>query len=158
MDTLFDTPPSLGLFLSRVVLGVVMFAHGAQKLFGWFGGPGYAATLESFTAGMGIPAVMAVLVMLAETLGGLGLVLGAFARIAAAGIIAVMLGAVFLVHLPNGFFMNWGGTGAGEGFEYHLLALALAGGVLIEGAGAYSVDRLFARALGEPPRRTVIVR
>ncbi|MES2640014.1 MAG: DoxX family protein [Myxococcota bacterium] len=145
MDTLFDTRPSGALFVCRVVLGIVMFAHGAQKLFGWFGGPGYDATMESFTVGMGIPAWMAVLVILAESLGGLGLIVGAFARIAAAGIVAVMAGAVFMVHLPNGFFMNWGGQAAGEGFEYHLLALALAGLVLVEGAGAWSVDLALAR-------------
>lgn len=141
LEALFATPPSVGLFVARVVLGVVMFAHGAQKVFGWFGGRGYEATLESFTSGMGIPAFMAVLVMMAETLGGIGLVLGAFARIAAAGIVAVMAGAIALVHLPNGFFMNWGDTQAGEGFEYHLLAIAIATAVMFEGAGAWSVDR-----------------
>ncbi len=155
---MFDTPPSFGLFVCRVVLGIVMFAHGAQKLFGWFGGGGYTTTVESFSSGMGIPPVFAVLVMLAETFGGLGLVLGAFARVASAGIIAVMLGAVFMVHLPNGFFMNWSGQAPGEGFEYHLLALALATTVLLEGAGAYSVDRVLAGLLREEPSRPLQAR
>ncbi|MDP2307487.1 MAG: DoxX family protein [Pseudomonadota bacterium] len=158
MDTLFDTRPSGALFVCRVVLGIVMFAHGAQKLFGWFGGPGYDATIATFTTDMGIPAWMAVLVILAESLGGLGLIFGAFARIAAAGIVAVMAGAVFMVHLENGFFMNWGGGAAGEGFEYHLLALALAGIVLVEGAGAWSVDLALAQLLRSEPRKAAEIR
>ena len=158
MENLFDTPRSAGLMVTRVVLGLVMMAHGAQKVFGWFGGGGYEATVQSFVHGMGLPVVVPVLVMMAELLGGLGLVLGAFTRVAAGGIVALMLGAVFLVHLPNGFFMNWSGQKPGEGFEYHLLAIAMATTLLFEGAGAYSVDRALAKALRQVPGRPIPAR
>ena len=124
----------------RLALGIVFFAHGAQKVLGWFGGPGYAGTMSFFTHGLGIPAVFAILAMLAEFLGGLGLILGFLTRIAAFGILVNMLVALFLVHLPNGFFMNWSGNKHGEGFEFHLLAIAIAATVMIRGAGAASLD------------------
>ncbi len=156
MHNLLATSPSGGLLIGRVLLGVVMFAHGAQKVFGWFGGYGPDATLASF-AEMGVPPFFTGLVMCAEMLGGLGLVLGALTRIAAAGILAVMLGAVLMVHLPNGFFMNWSGGQQGEGFEFHLLAIGLATVLLVEGAGAWSVDRaLLAARRGTVTERVVI--
>jgi putative oxidoreductase len=79
--------------------------------------------------------------MVTEMFGGLGLILGFLTRIPALGIAVEMVGAIFLVHLPNGFFMNWAGNQKGEGFEYHLLAIAVAATLLLRGAGAYSVDR-----------------
>ena len=94
---------------------------------------------------MGIPLVLAALVIAAEFLGSLGLISGLLTRVAALGITCVMLGAIFLVHLPNGFFMNWGGTQAGEGFEYHLLAIAIAAALLLKGGGKWSVDRALSR-------------
>lgn len=156
MYQLLATHPSGGLLLARVLLGLVMAAHGAQKAFGWFGGPGPAATLSSFEQ-MGVPPVFTALVILAELLGGIGLVLGALTRIAAAGILAVMLGAVLMVHLPMGFFMNWGGEKQGEGFEFHLLAIGLATALLVEGAGAFSVDRALLAARREAVPREVVI-
>jgi putative oxidoreductase len=124
----------------RLTLGAVMFPHGAQKVLGWFGGGGFKATLEGMT-GMGLPAAIVVMVMIAEFLGSLGLILGFLTRLSALGVISVMLGAIFTVHQQYGFFMNWMGKQAGEGFEYHLLAIGIAVALLVRGGGAFSIDR-----------------
>jgi len=145
---LLQTPKSGTMMLLRLVLGVVFFAHGAQKLLGWFGGYGFHGTMAMFTSQLGIPAGLAFLVIVAEFFGGLGLILGFLSRIAAFGIAIEMLVAVFLVHAPNGFFMNWSGNQRGEGFEYHLLALAMCTAVMIKGAGAFSIDRAVAPGIG----------
>jgi putative oxidoreductase len=124
----------------RLTLGAVMFPHGAQKVLGWFGGGGFKATLEGMT-GMGLPAAIVVMVMIAEFLGSLGLIFGFLTRLSALGVISVMLGAIFTVHQQYGFFMNWMGKQAGEGFEYHLLAIGIAVALLVRGSGAFSIDR-----------------
>lgn len=129
--------------LLRLTLGLVMFPHGAQKALGWFGGFGFSGTYGMFTEKMGIPGVFAVLAIAAEFLGSLGLITGTLTRIAAFGIFCVMLVAVLTVHHGNGFFMNWMGNQAGEGFEYHILAMGLALAIIIKGAGPASVDRKF---------------
>lgn len=131
----------------RVLLGVVMFAHGAQKLLGWYGGGGFSGTMGFFTTQMGIPAVIAFLVIVGEFFGGLSLVIGFLTRFCAASIGVIMAGAVVLVHLPNGLFMNWFGNQAGEGYEYHLLALGLSAALAILGGGRWSVDGVLARRL-----------
>jgi len=123
-------------------LGIVFFAHGAQKALGWFGGPGFEGTMKSFTQGLGLPSVLAVLVILTEFLGGIGLIIGLLSRVAAFGIAFEMAVAILLVHAPNGFFMNWYGSQKGEGFEYHLLAISMALLVTVRGAGAWSLDRV----------------
>src|SRR5262245_55633580 len=102
-----STPPDPAVAIARVTLGLVMLPHGAQKLLGWFGGYGLKATVGFFTGTLGIPALLAVLVILAESLGALALVLGLAGRFMAFGIAAVMVGAIFMAHLPHGFFMNW---------------------------------------------------
>ncbi|HUW85178.1 MAG TPA: DoxX family protein [Phycisphaerae bacterium] len=132
-----------GLVL-RVMLGVVMFPHGAQKLLGWFGGYGFSATMNHFTENMGIPWVLALLAVLAESVGAVALIVGLLTRIAALGIGVVMTVAIVMVHWQNGFFMNWLGNKQGEGFEYHLLALAMAAALIIRGGGLWSVDRALA--------------
>jgi putative oxidoreductase len=121
-----------------------MFPHGLQKTFGWFGGAGFHNTMGFFTQG-GIPAALAFVAICAEFLGGLGLIVGALSRIAAFGIICVMITAIYRVHIPNGFFMNWGGNQKGEGFEFHVLAIAIGLAILIRGAGAASIDRILSR-------------
>jgi putative oxidoreductase len=133
------TNNDVALTVLRLVLGIVFFAHGAQKVFGWFGGYGFSPTLQ-FMAGLGIPKAMAAFAIAAEFGGSILLILGALTRLGALGIIGVMLGAMATVHLKVGFFMNWNGNQKGEGFEYHLLALAIALALLIRGGGAYSVD------------------
>jgi putative oxidoreductase len=126
----------------RLVLGGIFFAHGAQKMLGWFGGYGFTGTMGFFTHAMHIPAVFAFLAIAAEFFGGLGLIFGFLTRIAAFGIFANMIVAIAMVHQQFGFFMNWTGTQKGEGYEYHLLAIAIAVFLMIRGAGAASVDRL----------------
>ena len=142
MRRLLSTTNEFSLTIARLILGVVFFAHGAQKMLGWFGGYGFHGTMGFFTQQMGIPAPLAFLAICAEFFGGLGLIVGLLSRIAALGIIVNMLVAIAKVHLPNGFFMNWTGQQKGEGFEFHLLAIALALLVLIKGGGALSLDRL----------------
>jgi len=148
LKKLLQTENDYGGLIARLALGIVMFPHGAQKVLGWFGGYGFAGTMTFFTETIGIPYFVALLVVLAEFLGSIGLIVGALTRIAALGIGSVMVGAILLVHLPNGFFMNWGGNQAGEGFEYHLLALGLALLLILRGAGALSIDRIITRRLG----------
>lgn len=127
----------------RLVLGVIFFAHGAQKMLGWFGGYGFTGTMGFFTGVMHIPAVFAFLAIAAEFFGGIGLILGLFTRVAAFGVLCNMIVAVAMVHSRFGFWMNWTGTQKGEGFEYHLLLIAASVLLMIRGAGAASVDRLF---------------
>lgn len=135
---------SVGLIL-RLTLGIVMFPHGAQKVLGWFGGYGFSSTLNGMSENMGIPVALVFLVICAEFLGSLGLIAGFLTRIAALGVGCVMAGAVYLVHWPNGFFMNWGGNQAGEGLEYHLLVFGIVIVLLVKGGGALSVDRALTR-------------
>jgi putative oxidoreductase len=130
-----------GATVARVALGAVMLPHGAQKLLGWFGGYGFPGTMGFLTTQVGLPYPIALLVILTESIGALFLVLGLASRVMAAGVAAVMVGAIATVHLANGFFMNWSGAQKGEGFEYHILAIALALVVMLRGSGAASVDR-----------------
>jgi putative oxidoreductase len=139
------------LAVQRAVLALVMFPHGAQKLLGWFGGYGFSGTMGYFTGSVGLPAPIALLVILGESIGALLLLAGLGTRLAAFGISAIMLGAVLTSHASVGFFMNWAGTQAGEGFEYHLLALALSVPLVIAGGGRYAVDS-WVRARLEAPR------
>lgn len=133
-----DDPVLLGV---RLTLGLVMLPHGLQKTLGLFGGYGFEGTLGFFTGTLGIPWAFALAAILAESLGALALVLGLFGRVAALGIAANMLVAALMSHVANGFFMNWFGNQGGEGFEYHLLALALAAVVMVRGSGRASLDR-----------------
>ena|SRR6202163_2475170 len=145
MKRLMSTSNDVALTTLRLVLGVVYFAHGAQKMLGWFGGYGLHGTMGFFTH-MGMPAPVAFLVICTEFFGGLGLIVGLLTRIAALGIGVEMIGAIFMVHMSNGFFMNWAGNQKGEGFEYHLLAIAMSAALLLRGAGAFSVDRALSKS------------
>jgi len=138
---LFATDDSTATAILRLVLGIVFFAHGAQKMLGWFGGLGFSGTMNFFTGAMHIPAPFAFLAIAAEFFGGLGLVVGFLTRIAAFGIGVTMLVAIVTVNSAVGFFMNWFGTQRGEGYEYALLVLAMTTFLMIRGAGAFSVDR-----------------
>ena len=130
-----------GLFL-RLTLGGVMWPHGAQKLLGWFGGYGFTGTMKFFTDTMHLPWLLGLLVIAIEFFGTLSLVVGWASRLWAAALAALTLGIVFTSHLQNGFFMNWFGNQKGEGYEYFLLLLGLAAGVMVNGSGRYSVDEL----------------
>lgn len=148
----FQTEGTLTNFLLRVVLGMVIFPHGAQKLFGWFGGHGFSGTMGFFTSKMGIPALVALVVILCESLGALALLAGFMTRLVAAGLTCIMIGAVATVHWQNGFFMNWSGKQGGEGFEYHLLFMAICLVLMVSGAGKWSVDEMVAANLPERMR------
>ena len=143
---LVSTDDDLILTVLRLVLGIVFFAHGAQKVLGWFGGYGFSGTMGFFTEQMGIPAPFAFLAIAAEFFGGIGLIVGLLGRVAAFGIICNMLVAIYLSHFNNGFFMNWSGSQKGEGYEYHLLTIAIALAILVKGSGALSLDRLLTKA------------
>jgi len=131
--------------IARLVLGLVILPHGLQKLFGMFGGPGWHGAIGFLTGMLHVPYPLAVLAILAETAGALALILGFLGRVGAFGVAVNMLVATFLVHWPNGFFMNWGGNQKGEGFEYHILAVGLALIVMLAGSGAASVDLALSR-------------
>ncbi|UCF20001.1 MAG: DoxX family protein [Gemmatimonadota bacterium] len=147
---LIETPRDWKLTLARLALGIVIFPHGAQKLLGWFGGSGFGGTMGFLTETLGIPAALGLLVIFFEFFGSLALIVGALARPMAAAIGGIMVTAALIVHWPNGFFMNWSGSQGGEGFEFHILAAALALVVTVGGAGALSLDRLLARPASEP--------
>jgi putative oxidoreductase len=141
LKKLVQTDDSIALLFVRLALGIVMFPHGAQKLLGWFGGHGFAGAMQFFSGELKLPAVVGLLVIIAEFFGSLALILGFLGRVGAFGILSVMLGAILLIHGRFGFFMNWYGTQPAEGFEYHLLAIGMALAVMIHGSGSFSVDR-----------------
>lgn len=143
---LISTHNDYALLVLRVVLAGVFFAHGAQKAFGWFGGYGLDATL-GFFASLGIPKPLGLLVILAETVGAVALALGLGGRVVALLFAGTMVGAVATIHGKFGFFMNWSGQQGGEGFELHLLALAMSVALVLRGSGAWSLDRLLQRRL-----------
>jgi putative oxidoreductase len=143
---MFSTATDMHLVMLRVVLGLIFFAHGAQKLFGWFGGPGYGPIMHWF-ASQHIPAPLAWLAIAAEFAGGLILTLGFLARLSALGIVANMIVATLTVGLPNGLFMNWFGNQKSEGIEFYLLAIVIGWTLVLQGAGPWSIDRAVARKL-----------
>ena len=140
---LLQTDGGIAGLVLRLTLAIVIFPHGAQKVLGWFGGHGFKGSIKFFTDS-GIPAVFALLAIAAEFLGPLGLAVGLLTRVAAFGIACVMLVAIVTVHWQHGFFINWYGNQKGEGFEYHLLALAIAITLIIVGAGTWSLDSALA--------------
>jgi len=145
---LLGTYPSWSRAVVRVALAIVFIAHGGQKVFGWFGGPGLKATIQTFQQYMKVPPAATVTAALIEFFGGLAMLVGVLARPAAIGIIAVMLVAIVKVHARNGFFINFSGTpGKGHGFEFNLVLIAMALSIVIGGAGAFSIDVLL-RSLG----------
>jgi len=142
MEMLFATSPSWAITVIRVTLGVIFFAHGAQKVFGWFGGYGLKGTTGYFVS-IGLPLPVAYAACFLELLGGVGLLLGLFTRLAALAIIAMMVGAIAKVHWPHGFFINWElAPGKGHGLEANLAFIAMAVACVIAGGGALSLDAL----------------
>jgi putative oxidoreductase len=131
----------------RLAAGIMILPHGLQKAFGMYGGRGFANQMDYFTGHEHIPVMFAFLAILAELLGGVGLILGFFTRIAAFGLFCNMIVGAIMVSLPNGFFMNWGGKQQGEGIEFHILAVAMAVVLISKGAGALSIDRAIAEKM-----------
>jgi len=138
------TDNSLTPAVLRVVLGAVIFAHGAQKMLGWFGGKGLQAALHDLVPGKYIPIPLSFMAVCAEFFGGLGLMTGLLTRVSALGVAVDMAVAIAMVEGHEGFFMNWEGQKQGEGYEYHLLVLAMTYVLILKGGGALSVDRLLA--------------
>lgn len=143
VQTVLATEARFAPLVARLTLAVVLFPHGAQKVFGWFGGFGFAGTMDYFTGTLGIPYAFGLLAIIAEFAGPLALVAGVLTRVAAFGVGVTMTVAMWTVHLQHGFFMNWFGTQAGEGIEFFLLAVGLSIALLLSGGGAYSIDHLW---------------
>lgn len=133
--------------VARLTLGAVILPHGAQKTVGWFGGYGFTGTMHWFTETMHIPWLLGLAAILAETLGGVALLVGFASRLAALSVGAVFVTAVATIHWQHGFFANWFGNQKGEGIEYFLLGLALVAIVAVRGGGSFSADRALARKL-----------
>ena len=144
---LIQTKDDTALLVLRVLLGLVFYPHGAQKVLGIYGGHGFSGTMGFFTTNLGIPAVFAFLAIIAEFFGALGLISGLLTRMAAFGIACVMLVATFMLHVQHGFFMNWSGKQAGEGFEYHILVVAICVVLMIKGGGKWSLDGVIEKKL-----------
>ena len=139
------------LLITRVIVGVVFVAHGSQKLFGAFGGPGLSGVVQMLGP-------LGYLVTIGEFFGGLGIILGVLSRFSAASIALIMLGAIAMVHARFGFFMNWTGNQGGEGFEYHLLAIAALLPIIIAGPGRFAIGNyLLLPKSGSTERRVAIL-
>jgi putative oxidoreductase len=147
LDLLLGTYPSWSRLVVRLALGIVFFAHGSQKMFGWFGGHGLKATIQVFQQYLKVPPAATVLAAVIECFGGLAVLVGFLARPSALGLIGVMLVAVAKVHWKNGFFQA-SQPGQSNGWEYNFVLIAMALAVLIGGAGALSIDVLL-RPYGE---------
>lgn len=143
INKLFRTNESYTPLILRVLLGLVIFPHGAQKLLGWFGGYGFSGTMSFFTETVGLPWVMGFLVIILESIGAIALITGIGTRIIALSYVLLALGIIFTSHIQNGYFMNWFGTQTGEGYEYFILWIGMAVGLFISGGGKYSIDKIF---------------
>lgn len=139
-DYLFSTSGDIIPLILRITAFVVIFPHGAQKLLGWFGGYGFKGTYGFFTGTMKFPGILAVLIILGESFGSALILVGFLTKFAAASIAIIMIGAAFLAHRQNGFFINWNGNQKGEGYEFHILATGLLIALVVGGAGVYSID------------------
>ena len=146
MSSLIRTTRDPVAAMVRLTVALVLFPHGAQHVLGWFGGYGFHGTFGWMTGTLGFPAALAVVALVTELAAPFALLLGAGGRVAALGVIGLMLGALS-THVANGFFMNWFGTlpAGSEGFEYHILMIALAAVVVARGSGAWSIDEVLGR-------------
>ena len=153
---IINTGNDHSLLILRVVLGVVLMAHGLQKAFGWFNGFGWNNTINYFTGTVGIPALLGAFVILIETLGALFLILGFAGRINAALMGIVIIGAMVVDHVKNGFYMNWFGIQKGEGFEFDLLFIAISIALILKGSGSFSVDRLLMQFKTKESSKTLL--
>ncbi|HET9241639.1 MAG TPA: DoxX family protein [Oligoflexus sp.] len=146
LSRILKTDGDVSATIARVALGVMILPHGLQKTLGWFGGYGFSGTMQFFTETMGIPWILALAAILAESVGGLMLILGLGARVASALVGITLFVAALTSHVQHGFFMNWFGQQKGEGIEFFILALGLALIVTLKGAGKFSADRALVRS------------
>ena len=142
MKKIFETNESWAPLVLRVFLTLVIFPHGVQKLLGWFGGFGFSGTMSFFTDTMDFPWLLGLFIILLESVGAIILLAGLGTRILALFFAILGLGIVLSSHIQHGFFMNWFGNQSGEGYEYFLLWLGIAGALILTGGGKYSLDML----------------
>ena len=142
---IFQTNSGYALLPVRLLLSIVLFPHGAQKLLGWFNGYGFDGTMSFFTDTVGLPWIIGFLVILIEFFGPISLFVGFATRLWSIAILIVMTGIIF-TSFPDHFFMNWYGTQDTEGFEFFLLAIGMSLSLIIYGAGRLSVDAKIARS------------
>ena len=129
VKTLLTTHPNIGSSIARLTLGLVIFPHGAQKLLGLFGGNGFSATMDFFTTQMGLPSFVAF----------------SISKFWALSLAGMFMGIIYTTQLEHGFFMNWFGNQAGEGYEYSLLVIGLALTIMVNGSGKWSIDKLISK-------------
>src|SRR5690606_15246575 len=120
--------------------------HGAQKMLGWFDGPGFAKEMEHLTEHMHLHWIVSVLVILIEFFGAISLIIGFASRLWAIAFGILFIGIIFTAHLEYGFFMNWFGDQEGEGYEYHLLVIGLCIALVLRGSGKYSIDNFIIKS------------
>lgn len=145
LKTILKTDNSVSPLFIRLALGAVFFAHGAQKVLGWFGGSGFEKTINIFSTQLHFPFWLTLILMFVEFFGSLGLILGFLTRPSALAIGTAMSVCAYMNHLKNGFFMNWFGQQKGEGFEFHILVVGISLALLIKGGGLISIDRIFSK-------------
>jgi len=138
---IFKTDNNWTGLIIRLTIGLVMFPHGAQKVFGWFGGPGFSKEMSFFTETLHLPWLMAFLVIFIEFFGAISLIIGFATRLWSVAMVMLFIGIIFTEHLQNGFFINWFGNQKGEGYEYHLLIIGLSITAFINGSGKFSIDK-----------------
>jgi len=149
INKMLNTESNWGALMARLTLGIVLFPHGAQKMLGWFGGYGFAGTVDAFMNQMQLPWIVAFAVIIIEFYGSIFLILGFASRLWSLAIAGLFIGIIFTTHLEHGFFMNWYGNQAGEGYEYALLIIGIATVVLINGSGKYAVDTRLVKLLNK---------
>lgn len=149
INKILNTESNWGALVVRLTLGIVLFPHGAQKMLGWFGGYGFTATMDAFTNQMQLPWIVAFAVIMIEFFGSTSLILGFASRFWSMAIAGLFTGIIFTNHLEHGFFMNWFGNQAGEGYEYALLIIGLAISVLISGSGKNALDTQLIKTLNK---------
>src|SRR5690349_5719859 len=141
---IFQTSENTASTILRFILGIVLFAHGAQNMTGWFNGEGFTSTMHYFTQTIGLAYIVALLVICLQFFGALFILIGLTTRVMALGILGMFIGMIITVHYEHGFFMNWFGTSTGEGYEYHILVIGICSALLVLGGGAWSVDKKLA--------------
>lgn len=142
----FETTDNFAPTILRIVLGVILFTHGSGAMLGWFGGHGFHATVEALNTYYGLPALVSVPVILIQFFGALMLIFGTATRIAGLCVFAIFIGMAS-THIQHGLHMNWLGTNAGEGYEYHLLVMAMCSALIMFGGGKFSVDARLSKPL-----------
>jgi len=142
---LFQSADSWAPLIIRLILGIVLFAHGAQKMLGWFGGYGFTGSMNFFTQTLSLPYLVALFIILLEFFGPMLLLAGAGTRLVALAIAGLFLGIILTNNINNGFFMNWFNNQKGEGYEFSLLAIAMSLSLVLSGAGKLALDNWMAR-------------